>query len=319
VPKKKELLHWYEPLTPLSFLERIAYVMPNRPAVIDGDRQWTWKGFFDRANQLSNALKGIGVKKGDTIAFLCRNFEPHLVAHYGVPLSGGVFVSINYRLSAPEITSIVNLSEAKVMFVDAGVAHLVKPEDMPNVKTYININDGKYYGETPKKELPGVDYEEFIGKASKEYIKLELDDENDLIAIDYTSGTTGKPKGCMYSHRSTYLHALTKIIEHSVNQYSVYLWCLAMFHCNGWCWTWVMAGVGATSICMPAPNAKEMWELIDKHKVTHMAGAPILFLRLGQYMDEIGAKKFPKKVIINNAAAPPPETCLSIWKVKVPK
>ena len=303
-------LHWYEPLTPLSFLQRIAYVMPNKTAVIDKERQWTWKEFFDRTNQLSNALKDIGVKKGENVAFICRNFEPHLVAHYGVPLTGGALVSINYRLSASEVTSIVNLSEAKVMFVDAGVAHLVKAEELPNVKTYININDGKYYGEIPGKGLPGIDFEDFIGKASKEYIKLELEDENDLIAIDYTSGTTGKPKGCMYSHRSTYLHALAKIIEHSVNAYSVYLWCLAMFHCNGWCWTWVMAGVGATSVLMPTPNAKEMWELLEKHKVTHMAGAPVLFYRLGQHMDKIGAKKFPNKIIINNAAAPPPEAML---------
>jgi len=309
--KKKELLHWYEPLSPLSFLQRIAYVMPNKTAVIQEDKSWTWKEFFDRANQLSNALKGIGVKKGENVAFLCRNFETHLLAHYGVPLSGGALVTINYRLSAPEISTIVNLSGAKVMFVDAGVAHLVIPEDLPNVKTYINIFDGRdNYGETPKGELPGVGFEEFIGKASKEYIKLDIEDENDLIAIDYTSGTTGKPKGCMYSHRSTYLHALTKIIEHSVNQYSVYLSCLAMFHCNGWCWNWVVAGVGATTICMPAPEANEMWRLIDKHKVTHMAGAPILFLRLGQHMDQVGAKKFPTKVIINNAAAPPPETML---------
>jgi fatty-acyl-CoA synthase len=311
MPKKKELLYWYEPLTPLSFLQRTAYVMPNKTAVIEEDRKWTWKQFFDRTNQLSNALKGIGVKKGENVAFLCRNFEPHLVAHYGVPLTGGTLVSINYRLSPSEISTIGNHSGAKVMFVDAGVADRVNPEDLPNVKTYITIYDGRdVYGETPKRELPGVGFEEFIGKASKEYIKLELEDENDLIAIDYTSGTTGKPKGCMYSHRSTYLHAIAKIIEHSVNAYSVYLWSLAMFHCNGWCWTWVVAGVGATSICMPAPEAKEMWRLIKKHKVTHMAGAPVLFYRLGQHMDEIGVKKFPNKLIINNAAAPPPEAML---------
>jgi fatty-acyl-CoA synthase len=306
-----ELKHWYEPLTPLSFLERIAVVMPDKTAVIDEHKIWTWKEFFDRVNQLSNALKGIGVGKGENVAFLSRNFPPLLEAHYGVPLTGGAIVAINYRLSAKEVATIVNLCEAKVMFVDAGVADLVNPGDLPNVKTYINVFDGRdTYGEAPKKELEGEEYEAFIGRASNEYIRLELEDENDIMAIDYTSGTTGKPKGCVYSHRSAYLHAITKIIEHSLDVYSVYLWCLPMFHCNGWCWTWATSGVGATNVCMPAPEVEDMWRLIADHGVTHMAGPPVIFYRLGQYMDEHGIEKFPQKIIINNAAAPPPESML---------
>src|SRR3970040_2382269 len=196
----RELKAWYEPLTPLSFLERVAYVMPDRAAVIDNDKRWTWKEFFGRVKRLSNALKGLGVKRGDNVAFLSRNFPPLLEAHYGIPLTGGAIVAINYRLSAPEIATIVNLSEARVMFVDAGVADRVNPDDLPNVEVYINVFDGRdTYGETPAKELPGVGYEEFITKASEEYVRLALDDENDVIAIDYTSGTTGNPKGCVYS------------------------------------------------------------------------------------------------------------------------
>ena len=306
-----DLKHWYEPLTPLSFLERIAVVMPEKAAVIDEHKIWTWKQFFDRVNQLSNALKGIGVGKGENVAFLSRNFPPLLEAHYGVPLTGGAIVAINYRLSAKEVATIVNLCEAKVMFVDAGVADLVNPEDLPNVKTYINVFDGRdTYGEAPKRELEGEDYEAFIGRASNEYIRLELEDENDILAIDYTSGTTGKPKGCVYSHRSAYLHAITKIIEHSLDVYSVYLWSLPMFHCNGWCWTWATSGVGATNVCMPAPDVEDLWRLISAHGVTHMAGPPVVFYRLGQYMNEHGIDKFPQKVIINNAAAPPPESML---------
>lgn len=306
-----ELKAWYEPLTPLSFLERIAYVMPARTAVIDKDKSWTWKEFFDRVNRLSNALKGLGVKRGDNVAILSRNFPPLLEAHYGIPLTGGAIVAINYRLSGPEIATIVNLSGARVMFVDAGVADRVNPKDLPNVEVYINVFDGRdTYGEAPAKKLPGVGYEEFIAKASDEYVRLELKDENDIIAIDYTSGTTGNPKGCVYSHRSAYLHAIAKIIEHSVNAYSVYLWTLPMFHCNGWCWTWVTSGMGATNVCLPAPEPDQIWGLIEKHGVTHMAGAPIVFHRLGQYMDENGIDKFPNKVIMNVAAAPPPATTL---------
>ncbi len=194
----RESKAWYEPLTPLSLLERIALVMPDKMALIDGDKSWTWKEFFDRANQLSNALKGMGVEKGENVAFLSRNFPPLLEAHYGIPLTGGAIVAVNYRLSAPEVATIVNLSEARVMFVDAGIAERVNPADLPNVETFVNVFDGRdTHGETPKKELPGPGYEEFIGEASKEYVRLELEDENDTIAIDYTSGTTGNPKGCI--------------------------------------------------------------------------------------------------------------------------
>ncbi len=306
-----QLKHWYEPLTPLSFLERIAYVMPDKTAVIHEDQRWTWKEFFDRANRLSNALKGIGVGKGKNVVFLSRNFPPLLEAHYGVPLAGGALVAINYRLSPGEVTTIVNLAEAEVMVVDSGVAHLVNTEDLPKVKTYINIFDGRdVHGETPGKELPGPGYEEFITQASKTYIKPEIEDENDIIAIDYTSGTTGKPKGCMYSHRSAYLHAIAKIIEHSLDVNSIYLWTLPMFHCNGWCWTWATSAMGATNVCMRAPDAEKMWQLIEKHGVTHMAGPPVIFYRLGQYMDKQSIGKFPNKIIINNAAAPPPENML---------
>ncbi len=305
-----ESLAWYEPLTPLSFLRRIVYVMPDKTAVIDGDRHWTWKEFFDRVNRLSNALKSIGVKRGNKVVFLSRNFPPLLEAHYGIPLTGAAIVAINYRLSSSEVTTIVNHSEAKVLFVDAGVADLVKAEELPRVKTYINVLDGQYYGEVPKKRLPGVDYEEFINKASDEYIKLELEDEKDPIAINYTSGTTGLPKGCIYSHRGAYLNALAEIIDHSLNAYSVYLWTLPMFHCNGWCFTWATSGVGATNVCLRAPDPAEMWNLIEKERITHMSGAPIVFHRLGRFMDERGIKKFPRKVIITSGGSPPPESVI---------
>jgi fatty-acyl-CoA synthase len=303
-------MHWYKPLTPLSLLERIACVMPDETAVIDGERLWTWGDFFRRVVRLSNALREMGIKKGDNVAFISRNFPPLLEAHYGIPLAGGAITAINYRLSATEVTKIVNLCGAEVMFVDAGVADLVDPGQTPRVKTYINILDGKYYGETAKKELPGPAYEEFIAGAGVDYTPLELGDENDIIAIDYTSGTTGMPKGCMYSHRSTFLHALAVIIENSLSADSVYLWTLPMFHCSGWCWTWATAGAGATNICLPSPDSSGIWRCIEKHRVTHMSGAPIIFSRLGQYMDDNGIKEFPNRVIIHCAAAPPPRTML---------
>lgn len=305
----KQQLHWYEPLSPLSSLERTAYIMPDKLAVICEDRSWTWQEFFSRVNRLSNALKSAGIKKGDKVAFLSRNFPPLLEGHYGIPLAGAAIVAINYRLSASEVTTIVNHSDARILIADAGVANLVNPQELPEVETYVNVSDGKSYQEVPQKQLPGIDYEEFISVASDKYVKPELD-ENNPIAIDYTSGTTGKPKGCMYSHRSAYLHAIANIIKHSVNAYSVYLWSLPMFHCNGWCWTWTTSAVGATNICMPAPKPSEIWRLIDKEGVTHLSGAPTVFHRLGTFMDEKGIGNFPRKVIIDIAAAPPPETMI---------
>lgn len=306
----RELLAWFEPLTPLSFLHRIAHVMPDKTAVIHGDRSWTWQEFFSRVIRLSNALKDAEIKTGDKVAILSRNFPPLLEGHYGIPLAGAAIVAINYRLSAAEVTAIVNHSDAKVLIVDSGVADLVKPEELPAVETYVSIKDGQYCGEVHRKELPGPDYENFIGKASDEYIELGLD-ENDPIAIDYTSGTTGLPKGCIYSHRSAYLKGLAEIINHSLNAYSVYLWTLPMFHCNGWCFTWATPGVGATNVCLRTPDPAEIWQLIEQKGITHMAGAPIVFQRLGAYLDEKGIRTFPRKIIITVAGSPPTEPILA--------
>lgn len=190
---------WHEPLTPLSFLERTASVMPQRTAVVDGKNSWTWGEFFERVNRLSNALKNLGVTRGDNVAFVSRNFPPLLEAHYGIPLTGGAIVAINYRLNAREIATIVKLSGARVLFVDAGVADRVNPEDLPDVEAYVNVFDGRdTYGEAVAKALPGIGYEEFIAGASAEYVRLELEDENDVIAI------------CMPSPRSSSIRLMPR-------------------------------------------------------------------------------------------------------------
>ncbi|WP_206705517.1 AMP-binding protein [Marinomonas colpomeniae] len=301
----------YEPLTPLSFLERTAKVMPNEIAVIEKDKSWTWADFFNRVNRLSNGLKGLGISNGDHVAIISRNFSPMLEAHYGIPMTGAAIVAINYRLSADEVSTIVNLSEAKVLLVDMGVADRIDKEKLPNVEHYILINNGVIsYQEAPKANIEGMDYETLLEHASDEYKRLHLDDENTPIAIDYTSGTTGMPKGCIYSHRSVYLHVLANVIEHKVDAYSVNLWTLPMFHCNGWCWTWTTTATGATNVCMPTPDAKEISTLIQQHNVTHMAGAPIVFHRLSRYMNENSISSFPNKLIIDVAAAPPPKGML---------
>jgi len=301
----------YESLTPLSLLKRAAFVFGDKTAVIYGDRHYTWKDFFSRVNRLSSALKDVGIKKGDKVAFLCRNLPPLLEAHYGVPQAGAVLVALNTRLLTREISYIVNHSESKVIFVDGALASHVEPNEMPGVKTFINILDGENWGETTK-QLPGVEYEDFLKRGKDEYIEYDLQDENDPITLNYTSGTTGVPKGCVYTHRSTYLQSLSRVIELGLNVYSVYLWTLPMFHCNGWCFTWAMACQGSTSVCMPRPDPAEIYRLIEKEGVTHMCGAPIVWTRLAEYMDEKGLK-FPQYVKIENGgAAPSPKLIRSI-------
>lgn len=308
---------WYEPLTPLSFLERTARAMPDRIALVDGAQRRTWGEFFNRVNRLASALKARGVGKGDNVAFVSRNFPPLLEAHYGIPLSGGAIVAINYRLNAREISNIVNLCGARILFVDMAVADRVHRTLMPRVELYVGVFDARNtHGENLVVTLDCIDYETFIAAAPDANVRLKLEDENDVIAINYTSGTTGNPKGCVYSHRSAYLHAIAKLIEHSVDARSVYLWTLPMFHCNGWCWTWATAGMGTTNVCLPAPDPDRVWQALEEHGVTHMAGAPIVFHRLGQYMDQRGIRRFPRKIIMNVAAAPPPATVLSSMENK---
>jgi len=294
----------YQPLTPLSFLRRAAGVFADKTAVVYGDRRYTWREFFSRTNRFSNALKSAGVKEGDRVAFLCRNLPPLLEAHYGVPQAGAVLVALNTRFSPREIAYIVNHSESRTLFVDEALAGRIKPDDLPGVETLISIADGEKQGQV-KQRLSAVEYEDFLQAASDRYIKYDLQDENYPIAINYTSGTTGVPKGCVYTHRGAYLQSLAQTIETGMNVYSVFLWTLPMFHCNGWCRTWAVACQGATSVCMPRPDPAEIYRLVEKEGVTIMCGAPVVWARLGGYMDEKGLR-FPQPIKIEFGGATPP-------------
>lgn len=286
----------YEPLTPLSFLKRASYVFGDKTAVIYGDRHYTWKEFSSRVNRLSSALKGMGIKKGDKVAFLCRNIPPFLEGHYGIAQVGAAIVLLNIRSTADEVSYILNHSESKAIFVDGAAANLVKPDTMPGVKIFVNISDGDTV-----KQLPGPEYEELLDKGKDEYIELELD-ENDPIGFSYTSGTTGRPKGCVHCHRGAHLQGLAQLIEMGMNAYSVYLWTLPIFHIYGWCHVWTMPCLGITSVCMSRPDPEEIYRLVEKEGVTHMSGAPIIWDRLAEYMDNNELKfSYPVKVISSGA------------------
>ncbi len=229
-------------LTPVSFLERSASVFPDKTAIVHGDRQYTYREFAWRVNRLASHLRDSGLQKHDRVAFLCPNIPAMLEAHFAVPAAGGILVAINTRLNAQEIDFILNHSGVKFLFVDAELFHLIEPLNIEGLRV-VRIDD------TGAPEDP---YEEFLAAGSPEPIKSWLEDEEETISINYTSGTTGNPKGVMYTYRGAYLNALTEVIETGLNSSSVYLWTLPMFHCNGWCFTWGVTAVGGTHVCLRA-------------------------------------------------------------------
>ena len=223
-----------EELTPLAFVERSGSVHADRIAVVDGNRRYTYRDWRIRARQFASGLREAGMRKGERIAFLALNSEQLLLAHFAVPMAGGVLVAINTRLSAPEVAYIVAHSGARRIFYSPELASLLA--SLTDQVTRCDIGRG---------------FERFLAAGNPDPIDSGLTDEEQMIAIDYTSGTTGHPKGVMYTHRSAALNALAMIIHLKLSADSRYLWTLPMFHCNGWCITWALAAVGATSFCIP--------------------------------------------------------------------
>ncbi len=297
----------YTPLTPLSFLARSAAVYPDKTAVVYRDQRYTYRQFQQRVNRLATALQGVGVTPGDRVAFLCPNTPPMLEAHYGVPLAGGILVAINIRLSAPEIAYILNHSGAKVLCVDSEFADLVRPiqEQLTHLDTVVNIVD------SPATEpLDGPEYDAFLAMGSDVLLAKPVQDENDTISINYTSGTTGNPKGVMYTHRSAYLNALGEVLEMGLNNRSTYLWTLPMFHCNGWCFTWGVTAVGATHVCLRRVDPEVVFHLIETEQVSHFCGAPTVLISLTSH-PRARTAVFPRKLHVTTAGAPPSPTVIA--------
>lgn len=298
----------YTPLTPLSFLTRSAYVYPDKTAVVYRDQRYTYAQFRQRVNRLATALQGVGVAKGDRVAFLCPNTPPMLEAHYGVPLAGGILVAINIRLSAPEVAYILNHSGAKVLCVDSEFADLLRPvrDQLTQLETIVTVHDEDNLGT----ELDGPDYEAFLASGSDAFLDKPVEDENDPISINYTSGTTGNPKGVMYTHRSAYLNALGEALEVGVNHRSNYLWTLPMFHCNGWCFTWGVTAVGATHVCLRRILPEEVFRLIETERISHFNAAPTVLITLISHPQATTAR-FPRRVHVTTAGAPPSPTVIA--------
>lgn len=296
----------YDLLSPVKFLSRSVEVFPNKAAVIYGEQHFTYAQFQERVFRLANALKKKNIGRGDKVAFVCPNIPPMLEAHYAVPLIGAVLVSINIRLSAGEMAYIIDHSDAKAVFADNEFGGTIASisSSLPKVETYVNICDLD-----DSKPLEGPDYETFLASGSNERVELDITDEKDVITINYTSGTTGRPKGVMYHHRGAYLNAIGELLEFDVSPDSVYLWTLPMFHCNGWCFTWGITAMGATHVCLRKVIPNEIYTIIDSQKITHLCAAPTILIAMSTYARE-NQLKLSGCLEIMTAGAPPAPTVI---------
>lgn len=291
----------YEILSPTNFLDRSVKVYPDKTAVIYGDKSFTWAGFQERVFRLANGLKARGVGRGDKVAFICPNTPPMLEAHYAVPLLGAALVSINIRLSANEMSYIINHSDAKVVVADnefGNVLAKVVPE-LTAVNTFINICDID-----DSMPLDGPEYERFLADSPADPVALAIEDEREILALNYTSGTTGRPKGVMYHHRGAYLNALGELLEFKIDLHSKYLWTLPMFHCNGWCFTWGITAMGATHVCLRKVDPAEIYKIIAEVGVTHLCAAPTILIGMSVFAKENNVQ-LSKSLEIMTAGAPP--------------
>jgi fatty-acyl-CoA synthase len=288
-------------LTPVSFLSRSAYVYPEKTAVIHYNRRYTYREFEERVNRLSSRLRIEGMKKHDRVAFLCPNIPALLEAHFAVPAASGILVPINTRLNTEEIGYILQHSGAKFLFADSELKPLLEGIDLSGIFV-VEIRDTGY-GDDP--------YELFLAEGNTEPAESLLEDEEEPISLNYTSGTTGRPKGVIYTHRGAYLNALGEVIEIRLCPESVYLWTLPMFHCNGWCFTWAVTAVGGTHVCLRNTDPGLIWELINTEHITHFNGAPTLQINL---LNHPAAKPVPYPVTVTIAGAPPSPTLLDMIK-----
>jgi fatty-acyl-CoA synthase len=275
----------HSPLTPLAFLERTALAFPERVGVIDGERRMTWGETRDRVRRLATGLQEAGVEHGDRVAFLAPNVHELLEAHFGVPRAGAVLVAVNTRLTAEEIAYILEHSGSRILVVDDSLRHLVENAPVERVLVL------------------GDEYEQFLASAGDREPEDRLASEDDTISINYTSGTTGRPKGVMYTHRGAALNALAEVVHARLGPRSTYIWTLPMFHCNGWCFTWAVTAAGATHVCLPKVDPPLVWRLLEEENVTHFCGAPTVLVMLGS---DTSAKRLERPVLVTTAGAPPP-------------
>jgi fatty-acyl-CoA synthase len=290
------------PLSPLGFLARSAAVYPDKIAVIDGERCFTYREFYARCRRFADALRRRGIGPGDTVSVMAPNVPALLEAHYGVPMIGAVLNALNYRLDARSIAFILNHGGAKLLIADREFAPIVKPalaefgRDLPLIDIADHDNSGP---------LGGVEYEEFLAEGDPAAPWSPPADEWAAIALNYTSGTTGNPKGVVYHHRGAYLNALGNAITFGLDRHTVYLWTLPMFHCNGWTYAWAVTAASGTHVCLRRVDPALIFPAIAEHKVTHMCGAPIVLNMLVHAPDSAKRRVDHIVEVATGGSAPP--------------
>jgi fatty-acyl-CoA synthase len=298
---------WFTALTPLAFLERSAQVFPDKPAIVYGDRTLTYREFAAEATRLAHALRARGVEAGDRVAYLLPNIPEMLVAHFGVALAGAVLVPINTRLAPPEIQYICEHSGARLLVADAALHPSVAPIVADLEAELVTVTDPAS-GADPDPAVGGIGYDELLAHGSDEPLPWSVDDERSTISINYTSGTTGRPKGVMYHHRGAYLNSLAEIMHSQHSPESRYLWTLPMFHCNGWCTTWAITAIGGTHVCLRAVDPVEIWRLLAAERITHLNGAPTVLVAI---VNAEQAHPLDRDLLITTAGAPPSPTVIN--------
>jgi len=298
----------YTPLTPVSFLERTAFVYPNKTATINGDIRHTWLEVFQRCTRFASALAKRGIGRGDTVSVIAPNISEHFEVHFGVPMSGAVLNSINTRLDAGAIAFILVHAETKVLITDKEFSTVVKKalRMIPNQILVIdiddpNFNEGEFVG--------SLTYDQFLEEGDSDFEAIRPDDEWNAISLNYTSGTTGDPKGVVTHYRGAYLNAVSNVMSWSMGEHPVYLWTLPMFHCNGWCFPWSIAASAGISVSLRHVRAEPIFNLIKNERVGYFCGAPIVLNMLNNADASLKADiNHPVKVM--TAGAPPPASVI---------
>jgi fatty-acyl-CoA synthase len=299
----------YAPLTPLGLIQRAAAVHPDHPSMIHGDRRYTWSETYARCRRLASALAGRGIGVGDTVAIMAANTPELYEAHFGVPMCGAVLNALNTRLDPPALAFCLDHGGAKVLITDREFAAAMGPALEQTSRDFLVIDIDDPLAQQRGDALGETDYEAFLAEGDPEFAWRPPADEWQAISLNYTSGTTGDPKGVVYHHRGAYLLALGNVLAWDMSHHPVYLWTLPMFHCNGWCFPWTLAAVAGTSVCLRQVTGDAVWEAIARHSVSHFCGAPIV-LNLVVNTPESQRPSLSHTVKAMTAGAPPPVAIL---------